>query len=228
MKKLLGNSILLLGVLNFYSCIKEDVTNIEPGNNGLTPEYALPIGTIQLYVNKYLPDSSLIHEEPDSINSNINSLLYYGGDYYQNPFYTSYSVIQSFSLGSNATNLDSIISAMFRINAVNYIPTLIKIQVNFLDLNKNPMFSLFDTDTLQIPSAAFDANGNVIGSGDLWKKDYPLPSNRISQLGDVKYIQIYTGLEFPPPINDSILIPFYSTQNIWIQIGGKVKLKLAL
>jgi len=216
----------LICVTLLSSCIKDDITNIEAGKIVLSPEYAIPIGSYEFKVSNYVDGVDNFNPIDDTSGFAYDSLLVYNEDFYSNPYKAYYSTTEAFTIGNDPNTLSFFKSAMFRINSVNKIPANITIQIYFLNEAQNTIDSLFEKSPLIISAAQTNESGSVINYGELWKHDTYLDSSKIKQLNIVKYLQISSIIEFPEPIN--LLIPFDSTQTIWLQLGTKFNISTSL
>ena len=213
--------LFLVFFVQLPSCIKDDITNIEAGKIVFSPEYAVPIGSYEFKVSNYV-DGVENFNPIDTSGFAFDSLLKYNDEFYSNPYTAYYSTTEPFTIGNNQSTLSLFKSAMFRINSVNKIPATITIQIYFLNEAQLALDSLFKLSPLTIPVAETNESGSIINNGELWKQDTYLDSNEIKVLNSVNYLQISSIIEFPEPVNT--LIPFDSTQTIWLQLGIKFNL----
>jgi len=191
----------------------------------LSPEYAVPIGSYEFKVSNYV-DGVDNFNPIDTSGYDYDSLLVYNDDLYSNPYTAYYSTTEPFTIGNDPNTLSLFKSAMFRINSVNKIPATINIQIYFLNAAKITLDSLFDITPLTIVAAKTNESGSVTNYGELWKHDTYLDSNKIKLLNNVQFLKISSIIAFPEPID--VLIPFDSTQTIWLQLGAKFNISTTL
>ncbi len=207
-----------------FSCVKEEVSQIESGHFTWTPDLAIPFGSPEIPMDEYvrlLPDFDSI---ADITGYDSALLIYFNQHYYNNPITLTYSKTIDYNFSSQTDNLEYFTSASFRINAINRIPASISLQVYF-KAQSVVLDSLF-RNPLVIESAKVNEEGVVVSAFETWKNDAEFDSDKIELLSQVTNIEIYTKLTLP--ITKTIFIHYFSSQDVWIQLGGRFKLKVPL
>jgi hypothetical protein len=220
--------LLVLVIFSQQACIKNDPTNIS-SEIAVQPEYSLPIGTPTVWMNEMVTSVDLgepLDTTLQPITDSVNTFLYNNSYYKPSEHVFYYSITEPFSFITFKNQLDKIKSFMIRVNTINQIPAEIKLQVSFRDEYNNVIALLFSDSALTIPAATFDNRGNTIAPSQLMKVDNTFSKDEIAALTDVQNILITTQLTIHNP--KGTFIRFYPTQNLWIQIGLRIKFDISL
>lgn len=209
----------------FTSCIKEEIGDFED-LGFYKPEFSFPLGEPSILMNSFLESIDLSTKViPDSLINDTLEYFVFDNEYYDVPDILYYDFTEAFSLSSYTEELDQISSLMFRTNAVNRIPAEIQIQVYFLAANYAIIDSLYN-ERLIIQPANTDTEGNLISQSELWKYDTELSQEKIQALAETSYIMVSSQLKITN--TSGVINNYYSEQDIWIQLGMRIGLKVEL
>jgi len=212
-------------LLIFTSCIKEDITNIE-GDFAIKPEYAIPIGSPAVFLKEFVTLLNSLNPIDTSNVQDSTEVFYYEDAFYELPSNLQFLQLLEFSFITLEDKIDYFTNLMFRTNVVNAIPARVKMQAYFLDQEYNYLDSLYKQGALILKSANIDLHGKVTSPSEVWKYDVNLSKEEIKNLLGVHYIIIKTELYIEQP--EFAFTKYYSEQDLWIQLGAKIKLDLNL
>ena len=212
-------AFLFLSVLAFNSCIDDNFTDIDTSITYDT-DASLPLGNVSLLMESFM-DTIILVPIPDD---DTTLFFLYDSVYYYSPGKIKLSTSGYFSLAPFENDTVKITSLMFRTNAVNGIPAEIDHQLYFADTSNTIIDSLYSTGPMRIEPAPTDDEGNVTGTYEIWKVENDLSPAMIDKISETQYIFLSAELIIPDSQHDTI--PFYSSQDIWIQIGIRVGLKI--
>jgi hypothetical protein len=215
-------SIALSAGLLLVSCIDKDAGDIDP-SLVYDAEFSLPLGDSLLTASQFVDTVSLVRL-PDAVDKDTVSWFLYDGIFYFSPGELHYRHETALSLSDFITDTSEITSLTFRINAVNHVPARMTLQLYFADANRVILDSLFSEEPLVLEAAATVAGGEVNAPYELWKKDVPFTEKMLGELRRMAYaIEEYRLIV---PVSGVDSIPFYSDQELWLQMGIRVGLKI--
>jgi hypothetical protein len=224
--KLLKLLLAFLGLAAIlYSCMDDDLTDI---NSTLEyeAEFSLPVGVDTLLLEQ-LVQSVILIPVPDYVDKDTVRYFFYDSTFYYSPGTLSDSISAPLILTPFKNDTAEIVSLMFRLNAANLIPAEFRIQIYFADSNNVILDSLYNDGPFILDPALTDESGIVTG---LWEvlKDNTLPPEKIDKLMDMTHVILDTKMIIPDSSLDTVPIPFYHDQSLWIQVGVRVGLKLTI
>ncbi len=206
------------------SCIDKDAGDIDP-SLVYDAEFSLPLGDSLLQASQFVDTTALV-PLPDTVDRDTVQWFLYDGVFYYSPGVLTYRSETPLSFSDFITDTSEIVSLTFRINAVNRVPARMRLQLYFADAGRQVLDSLFSDGPLQLEAAAVDGRGEVTAPAELWKKDVVFLPSQIALLEQMEYaLQEYT-LVLPVPADDSI--PLFSDQEVWLQMGVRVGVKIVL
>jgi hypothetical protein len=206
------------------SCIDKDAGDIDP-SLVYDAEFSIPLGDSLLQAYQFVDTTALV-PLPDTADMDTVEWFLYDGVFYYSPGVLIHRSETPLSLSDFITDTSEIVSLTFRINAVNRVPARMRLQLYFTDAGRQVLDSLFSDGPLQLEAAAVDGRGEVTAPAELWKKDVVFSPSQIALLEQMEYaLQEYT-LVLPVSADDSI--PFYSDQEVWLQMGVRVGVKIVL
>jgi hypothetical protein len=215
--------VLLIALLFlFNACYKK---NIQPTNTFGTyhPEFSIPIGTPDLNLEQYLQLVRLI-PVPDPAAVPDSLIMNYEDQFWEKPYMLEYSIDQRFNLSME--NSDSPVSSlMFRVNARNYIPAQIELQVYFVVDEVFVLDSLY-SNRLVLNAAGIDNRGVVTHSFELYEKDAFIDERKLGLFNQVTSLRIYTRLIIDDI--EGIDPKYYSDQSLLMQFAARVQLYINL
>ncbi len=207
------------------SCIDDDATDISPTIE-YEAEFSLPVGTDTITLAQLLYNVPLIKiDEP--FDKDTVSYFFYDSVYYYSPGTLKDSVSAPLILAPFENDTAEITTLMFRINAANFIPAKFMVQVYFADSNKVILDSLYEDGPVFLESAYTNDIGIVIGPWETIIDNY-LPSEKIDKLNDMTDVILSTKMTIPDSSADTVPVPFYHDQSLWIQVGIRVGLKMTV
>ena len=213
-------AFLFLSVLAFNSCIDDNFTDIDTSITYDT-DASLPLGNVSLLMESFM-DTIILVPIPDD---DTTLFFLYDSVYYYSPGKIKLSTSGYFSLAPFENDTVKITSLMFRTNAVNGIPAEIDHQLYFANADSIVIDSLYSLGPMKIEPAPTDDDGNVTQPYEIWEEDSPpFSEEMIDKISETQYIFLSAELIIPDSQHDTI--PFYSSQDIWIQIGIRVGLKI--
>ncbi len=216
-------TIWIFSGLILVSCIDKDVTDIDP-TLIYDAEFSLPVGDTLLVAADFV-DTALLTTVPDLVDKDTVSWFLYDDMYYFSPGVLYDSAGTPLSISDFFTDTSEIVSITFRVNVVNRIPAKMFLQVYFAGAGSNIPDSLFQEGPFVI-QPALTKNGQVTGSWEKWKTDIPFSRDQIDKLMQMQYAIRTVWLYIPDSVHDSI--PFYHDQQLWLQMGMEVRLKIRL
>lgn len=128
-----------------------------------------------------------------------------------------------FSFNEDVSQLQSV---MFRLNVDNGFPVEVKAQIVFLDQNKMPVFTIFNTPEALVQSALVNSAGRVNKRS---KKitDIGLTTPQIAMLPKVKYILVNSVIETLDGTKGQV-IKLYDDYTVELKLGLQVQVKVQL
>ncbi len=224
MKYKLFAGILAILNLSLSGCIDKDYDNID---NSIVydAEFSVPLGDTLLTAGDFVKPSGLM-AIPDSVDKDTVSWFLYDNTYYFSPGSLSDTSWMNFSLGTFFTDTSEVVSLSLRINAVNHVPARMLLQFYFADGNRVILDSIFQDGPFELKPAVTSADGHVTTPYEVWKKDIPFSQEQIGQLANVRFAMRESRLIIPDSATDSI--PFYADQEVWLQMGVRIGLKIKL
>jgi hypothetical protein len=128
-----------------------------------------------------------------------------------------------FSFNEDVSQLESV---MFRLNVDNGFPVELKAKIVFLDQNKLPVFTIFNTPEALVQSALVNSAGRVNKRS---KKitDILLTAPQIALLPNVKYVIINSFMETLNGTNGQV-IKLYDEYSVDLKLGLQVQAKIQL
>ncbi len=216
--------IFILSLLLLYGCIDRDYDNID-NTIIYDAEFSLPVGDTLLTAGDFV-DTAGLTVIPDSVDKDTISWFLYNGIFYYSPGSLSDTSRMTLSLGDFFTDTSEIVSLSFRVNAVNEVPADMSVQLYLADGNRVILDSLFREGPFDLKAASTGPDGHVTAPFEVWKMDIPFTQEQIGRLASVQYALREVHLTVPDSRNDSI--PFYSGQQLWLQMGVRIGLKIKL
>jgi hypothetical protein len=215
---------IFLVAVSLTSCIDKDAGDIDP-SLVYDAEFSLPLGDSLLQAWQFVDTTSLV-PLPDTVDKDTIAWFLYDGVFYFSPGELYYRSETALSLSDFITDTSEITSLTFRINAVNRVPARMALQLYFADGNRVVLDSLFPDGPLLLEAAGTGAGGEVTLPYELWKKDVPFTASMIEELQRMEYAIEEYRLILPDAAVDSI--PFYPDQEVWLQMGVRVGLKITV
>ncbi len=216
--------LMISTILLLSGCLKEDVSNIG-GNISIQPEYAIPIGSPDLALGTYLNTLNQLNPIDTMQLDTLDGFLY-DGELYQIPKRFNYLQNLSFTLSGATSTSEFITAAMFRTNAVNKIPAKIELQIYFNNAGGKVIDSLYENGPMIIEPAVLDSVGNVTATSEQWKYDTSFSDDRLQNLYNISSIDVSTEVIIESL--DDVITKYYSDQDLWIQLGIKIKTNLKI
>jgi len=124
-------------------------------------------------------------------------------------------------LTSLSENIDDIHQVLFRINIFNGFPNEATAQAYFVDIDLNPIDSMFLGGAILIPPGSIVGKGEIIDPA-MVRTDAIFEHERVEPLQDAT--EILLRATFLNPEVDTALIDFYETYHIDVDIGVMVDL----
>lgn len=205
---------ILLFLLFLGSCIKEEVSdNAIP----LTPEYSLPIGSIE----------SSFHFPPlnaDSTHPGNFGFISVDGRTYPNPqqYYSSQDQLP-LDFKNSFTNSDNIISLTFKVIVTNSYPTQFFAQLYFLGNGGYVLDSLLRSGMAVINAAEYNQDRKLTKES-IQVFNIPLDSIQIRNLTRSKAMGVAAMLKSTGPNGEKLYIT--SQQQLTFDMGMRIKMKI--
>ena len=214
----------IVAAMLLTACIDKDVTDIDP-SLVYDAVFSLPVGDSLLQARQFIDTTALV-PLPDTVDKDTVAWFLYDGVFYYSPGRLTYRSETPLSLSDFITDTSEITSLTFRINAVNRVPAQMMLQLYFTDAGRGVLDSLFAEGPLLLEAAAVDDQGAVTAPAELWEKDVVFTASQVVLLQQMAYaLQEYT-LILPDASVDSI--PLCSAQEVWLQMGVRVGVKIVL
>ena len=217
-------TVWLFSALFVVSCIDKDAGDIDP-SIVYDAEFSLPVGDSLLQAQQFV-DTTVLIPVPDTVDRDTVPWFLYDGIFYYSPDTLYYRSEAQVSLSDFYTDTSEIVSLTFRVNAVNRVPARMALQLYFADAGRVVFDSLFPEGPLWLEAAATDASGEVTKPAELWKKDIVLTPSQVAAMQQMEYVFEEYRLVLPDSRTDSI--PFYPEQEVWLQLGVRVGVKIVL
>jgi len=215
--------VLLIATLAFPACVDDNFTDIDTSIT-YDANFSLPLGNSNPTLGDFLDTINLI-PIPPWVDRDTVSFFLYDSIYYYSPGRITLTVSGYFSLDPFENDTVQITSLMFRNNAVNAIPAQFDQQLYFTDSTGAIIDSLYSVP-LTIEPALIDSEGNVTATYEIWKFDTYLSEDMINNISNTYNVRIST--EFIIPDSSQGTVPFYSSQEIWMQVGIRVGILIEL
>ncbi len=211
-------------VLMPAGCIDEDAGDIDPALI-YDATFSLPVGDTLLRADQFV-DTLRLRPVPDTVDPDTVDWFLYDGTFYFSPGLLYHHAETELSLAELITDTSEIVALMFRLNAVNSVPARMGLQLYFADASRRIFDSLYPDGPLILEPAPTDADGGVRDAYRLWEKDVYLEGDRLDRMQDLAWVFEEYFLEVPDPSRDSI--PFWPDQELWLQLGMRVGIKILL
>ena len=206
------------------SCIDKDAGDIDP-SLVYDAEFSLPLGDSLLQASQFVDTTALV-PLPDTVDRDTVQWFLYDGVFYYSPGVLTYRSETPLSFSDFITDTSEIVSLTFRINAVNRVPARMRLQLYFADAGRQVLDSLFSDGPLQLEAALVGEGGEVTAPAELWKKDVVFSPSQIALLVEMELALQEYSLVLPVSADDSI--PLFSDQEVWLQMGVRVGVKIVL
>ena len=143
------------------------------------------------------------------------------------PYWVGFELIplnypMSFEIGDIYQSAEEIIQLLFRLNIYNGFPSLVRVQLYFLDTDGFPVDSVFSAGPVQLNPATANSFGAIIRKPH-YTSDILFDSERIDNLQYVDRIVVYAV--FSTNGIDETLVQYYKSYKIDVQMGVKATLK---
>ncbi len=125
------------------------------------------------------------------------------------------------NLTSFSDNIDDLNQVLFRINIYNGFPNEALMQSYFLDINQNPIDSMFSEGAIPVPPGRIMGKGETIDPSIL-RKDVVYEHERIVPLQNA--VEVLLRATFLNPEVDTALMDYYRTYHIDVDVGMMVEL----
>lgn len=217
MKTAIKYSCLIFFAVLLYSCYDKDILNIE-NKIVFTPEYAVPVGSDSFIMEDIVTAASFDTIPADSSHWHDSIIFQYNDRYYYLPpdAWFDTVLVKEFNFAQIQEWLDRATYLMFRLNLQNAIPGNVVSQIEFLNINNDPLFSLFNDPGLHVPPGDVETPA-------ILQEDVYLSEEEMDMLKSVVRIRIY----FRIYIDDiSSGVSYYPDQNFILQLGLRVGLEL--
>lgn len=215
--------ILFIASLAFSACVDDNFNDIDTSIT-YDADFSLPLGNSAPTLGDFLDTINLI-PIPPWVDKNTVSFFLYDSIYYYSPGRITFNVSGYFSLDPFENDTVQITSLMFRNNSVNAIPAQFDQQLYFTDSTGTIIDSLYSVP-LTIEPALIDSEGNVTATYEIWKFDTYLSEDMINNISNTYNVRI--SAEFIIPDSNLGTVPFYSSQEIWMQVGIRVGILIEL
>jgi hypothetical protein len=125
-----------------------------------------------------------------------------------------------FSFEQLDSQLDNIVSILFRIVTSNGYPTDCYVQVYFLDNNQFPVDTLFSDGMHRLAAAPTNSDG-VVTEPRVEITDVPMPESFINDLTNIQFVRIESIIATKIP--GIRMAKFYTRYELGVHIGARIE-----